>query len=398
MPLQITHSVFLNTLSETTRMKSLSVSRGLLLALTAGALTSCGTISSMMEGDRIDYKSAGKAPSLQVPPDLTQLQRDNRYAVPQAGSASATASSFAQQQQGTRSEMKSIAPKSLNNMRIERLGNQRWMVVAAEPEALWPQLKEFWQSNGFLLNVEAPDTGVMETDWAENRAKLPQDFIRNTLGRVVDSLYSTGERDKFRTRLERGANGTTEIYISHRRMEEVLTGTQEGRTVWTPREANPELEAEFLARMMSFLGAEDNAAKAALASATAMSSRAKLVRGSEGGYVQVEEGFERAWRRVGLALDRVGFTVEDRDRAAGLYFVRYVDPELEQGSAKRGFLSRLNPFSSSDKDAKRDLQRYRVAVKSSGETSQVAVLDEAGRPNASKNADRILSLLNEQLR
>ena len=230
----------------------------LLGSLTVISLTSCSAFDSLLEADRIDYKSATpKTPGqrLEIPPDLTQMQRDNRYSIPEASSSGVvTASGYNQQQQEVRPALAGspgvVAPKEATDIRIEKHGSQRWLVVNRSPEVLWPEIKEFWQDNGFLINVDSPDTGIMETDWAENRAKIPQDFIRRTLGKVLDSLYSTGERDKFRTRLERNADGTTEIYISHRGAQEELVGVNQDSTVWTARPSDPELEAEFLSRLM----------------------------------------------------------------------------------------------------------------------------------------------------
>jgi uncharacterized lipoprotein len=244
--------------------------RSIVVALALAGLAGCSSIGNMLEGDRIDYKSAEKArgPRLEVPPDLTQLQRDNRYAIPEANKGVATASGYQLEQQNKPTPMSPPwRPPKGDEIRIERDGSQRWLVVKQTPEQLWPQIKDFWQDSGFLINIESPDTGVMETDWAENRAKIPQDFIRNTLGKVFDSLYSTGERDKFRTRLERGPNGTTEIFISHRGAEEVLTGSAKETSVWTARPSDPGLEAEFLSRLMVRLGAEETKAKAAVANA-----------------------------------------------------------------------------------------------------------------------------------
>jgi outer membrane protein assembly factor BamC len=372
--------------------------RGLIYALALAGLAGCSSVGSMLEPDRLEYKSAGKAPSLEIPPDLTQLQRDNRYAIPEANRGTATASGYNLQQNARPSSTAAVAPKAGEDMRIERDGSQRWLVVKQSPEELWPQIKDFWQDSGFLITLESPQAGVMETDWAENRAKIPQDFIRNTLGKALDSLYSTGERDKFRTRLERTGNGSTEIYISHRGMQEELVGQQKDSTMWTPRPSDPGLEAEFLSRLMARLGTDSAQAKAAVTNASSQIARAKLVKGANGRYVEVDEGFDRAWRRVGLALDRVGFTVEDRDRTQGLYFVRYVDPEQDKNkSSEKGFFSKLFSFGSSDDKAK-SAQRYRVSVKSVGTASQVSVLDNQGRTESSQIADKILSLLNEQLK
>jgi outer membrane protein assembly factor BamC len=369
--------------------------RGFIYALALTALTGCSSLSSMLEpGAGLDYKSAGKAPSLEVPPDLTQLQRENRYAIPEANRGVATASGYTLQQEA-RPTTAVVAPSGTPDMHVERAGSERWLVVKESPEELWPQIKDFWQDSGFLISEERPQAGVMETDWAENRAKIPQDFIRSTLGKALDSLYSTGERDKFRTRLERRPDGSTEIYISHRGMQEVVTGQQQDGTMWEPRPSDPGLEAEFLSRLMARLGADNAQAKATVANAVSQPARAKLVKNSSGEYVQVDEAFDRAWRRVGLALDRVGFTVEDRDRTQGLYFVRYVDPVEDQKASSKGFLSKL--FSGS-KDKEKSAQRYRISIKGTGNTSQIVVLDNEGRPESSRTSNKILSLLNEQLK
>ncbi|WP_338844527.1 outer membrane protein assembly factor BamC [Massilia sp. W12] len=363
------------------------------------SLAGCNALGSLVEQDKVDYRSASKAPTLEVPPDLTQLQRDNRYAIPDQARGSATASSY-NMQQGARSGAVAsgqVLVTQLGDIRVERAGNVRWLVVKRAPEALWPQVKDFWQEMGFAISQESMAAGVMETDWAENRAKIPQDMVRNVLGKVLDSLYSSGERDKFRTRLERTADGGTEIYISHRGVQEVLTGAQKETSVWTPRAQDPALEAQFLARLMNRLGIPEDKAKEVVAGAAPQPAQAKLIKSDKGAFVEVNEGFDRAWRRVGLALDRAGFTVEDRDRVAGMYYVRYIDPEADAKSkTEKGFLSRLFSFGSSDK---KDAPRYRVVVKSaSGELSQVSVLNAEGREDKSATADKILALLTDQLK
>lgn len=373
-----------------------------MLALTA--LAGCSSINSALEPDRIDYKSeVKKTPTLEVPPDLTQLQNENRYALPDVARGTATASQYNSQQANARSgeqqAVTAVAPNKLADIKVERDGSQRWLVVNQSPEVLWPKIKDFWQENGFLLNIDSPQTGIMETDWAENRAKIPQDFLRETIGKVFDSLYSTGERDKFRTRLERGPNGTTEIFISHRGAEEELTGSDKSTTIWTARPSDPGLEAEFLSRLMVRLGVEEKRARVETANAVSQPTRATLVKGVQGSYVQVDEGFDRAWRRVGLALDRVGFTVEDRDRSKGLYFVRYVDQDDEaQTTQKKGFFGNLFSFGSSKDDKDKKASRYRISVKGAADSSRVTVLDNDGKLEASRTGDKILTLLNEQLK
>lgn len=387
--------------------KSFVAKNGIIGALALAGLTGCSSIGNILEPNKIDYRSASKttSASLEVPPDLTQIRRDNRFSIPEANKSSATASSYNLEKGNKVASSGSsgvVAAKQVQNMRIERNGTTRWLVVKDTPESLWPQLKDFWQELGFLINVENQEAGVMETDWAENRAKIPQDIIRNTLGKVLDSLYSTGERDKFRTRLERGANGEVEIYISHRGAQEVLVGAQKDGTVWTPRAVDPGLEAEFLSRLMVRLGSDGEKAKTAVAApSTPGKARSQLLKNDGKTYVEVDEAFDRSWRRVGLALDRIGFTVEDRDRSQGLYFVRYVDQDIDAKTkgASEGFFSRLFSFGSTS-DATKNAQKYRILVKNaaSGDISHVSVHNSDGKVDSSPVAEKILQLLNDQLK
>jgi outer membrane protein assembly factor BamC len=317
-------------------------------------------------------------------------------------SGTATFSQFNAERQGVRSSTTSAVLPASENLRVVRDGNQRYLLVVGEqPDRLWPLVREFWQENGFLLTVDMPDAGVMETDWAENRAKLPQDAVRNMLGKLLDQVYSTGERDKFRTRLERTADGKgTEIFVTHRGMVEQLTGRsgQYDSSMWQPRPPDPELEAEFLSRLMVKLGAEDQRSRAQLAArGGAREERAKLVTAGGASTLNVNEPFDRAWRRVGLALDRVGFTVEDRDRSKGIYYVRYVDPSKDGGTKSGGgFLSKLAFWRSNDPAAK--AEQYRVTVQAASDASQVQVLNKDGQPDTGSTSRQILSLLYDQLK
>ena len=360
--------------------------------MAASLLAGCTTIKDTMEGEKVDYKSSGsaKGPSLDVPPDLTQLSRDTRYVVP----GTAVSANSYQVSQPTQSIP--TAANAVGDVRIERSGSQRWLVVNRPADKLWTPVHDFWLENGFLLAQDQENLGIMETDYAENRAKLPQDFIRNALGKVLESLYSTGERDKFRTRLERRPDGGTDIFISHRGMEEVITGGKTGSsagdgTIWQPRPSDPELEAEFLRRLMVKLGVTQEQSKTLIAAgAIPQTSRVAVVNNLP--VVQMDEDFERAWRRVGLALDRTGFTVEDRDRSQGVYFVRYVDPGT--GKTEPGFFSKL--FSAAA--ATPQPLKYRIAVKSLGDKTTVSVLNAEGTPESSANAQRIVQVIADDLK
>ena len=357
---------------------------------TAVALTTLVLLSgcsSLLDSDKVNYKTEGgtKVVPLDIPPDLTQLSRDTRYAVP---SGSVTASSM-----GIRPTpaVAATAAKQVNDVRVEREGTQRWLVVNRPADVVWPIVHGFWKENGFEYVVDQQQLGLLETEWAENRAKIPQDFIRRTLGKVLDGLYSSGERDKFRTRIERNSTGGVDIYVTHRGMREEYRDQSKTSTIWTPRPRDTELEAEFISRLMVKLGVSAEQAKPTQIAQDAAGAKPGLAIKANGTLLSIPSSFDVSWRRVGLALDRNGFTVEDRDRAQGVYFVRYVDTATKE---EKGFFSKL--FSASAPDA--GPVKYRIYVQNVNGTSEVSVQNASGQTETSPVAQRILKLLADDLR
>ena len=363
------------------------LNKPLLTAMAAAAFLLGGC--ELMEPKKIDYKSAGKAPSLEVPPDLTAPTGDNRYSVPDAGGSGAATYSAYSRERGAKPAGDALLPEQ-EKAHIERSGSQRWLVVSATPEQVWPVIKEFWQELGFIVNLESKETGVLETDWAENRAKIPQDIIRRSIGKVIEGLYSTPERDKFRTRIEKGDNGT-EIYISHRGMYEVYASEGKDKTVWQPRPADPELEAEMLRRLMVRFGVEASRAETLLAKQQA--PEMARIAGSD---LEMDEAFDRAWRRVGLALERVGFTVEDRDRSRGTYYVRYIDPQIDNATKRdEGLFAKFAFWRGKQEQTTPQLQ-IRVAEEA-GKT-RVSVEGGEGKAVDPNTRKRIINLLYKELK
>ncbi len=362
------------------------------LAVTA-VLTACKSVTT---NDTVDYKGSGavRGPNLAYPPDLITAQADRRYIV-QDGTATMSEYNAAVKKSV---QMRSNVMAGIPGMRIARDGERRWLVVDKPATELYPQVKDFWQENGFLLVVDSPSTGIMETDWAENRAKIPQDWLRSALNSVLDSISDTGERDKYKTRLEATKPTETEIYITQKGALEKCVSDTTGNclyTIWTPRPNDPELEAVFLARLMERLGMTQEQAKAMVAAPLGPKTpKAVYVQdGNNQGHIELSTGFDRSWRDVGLALDRSNLTVEDRNRANGVYFVRYVNAK-DVGDSK-GFFSNL--FSSKD-DSNLKAKKYQVLVKSTGENSaSIYVQDADGKPENTPAGQQLLNLLTDQL-
>ena len=353
--------------------------------------------SSLSDRNKVDYQSAKRLPPLDVPPDLVVPRASERFDLP--GQDGATYSDYSRERAGARENSQEAVLPEEEGMRVERFGTYRWLVVEMDPAELWQPLREFWQETGFLIAVDDPNSGLMETDWAENRAKTNDSWFGRTFG-SFGLVTSLDERDKFRTRVERGdESGTSEIYITHRglaqqQMQQQLqtSSTVPQKGYWQMRPRDPELEAEMLYRLMAKLGGTSEqveqaklvpepAPRAALAS-----DEDKLE------YLALQDTFDKAWRRVGLALDYIGFTVEDRNRSDGVYYVRYNDPDAtaeSTGLAKLAFWRDDEPVN----------RKYQISVtgRESG-GSEVQVLDETGAVLATPTSSRILVLLRDQLK
>lgn len=368
---------------------------GLSALMSLVLLAGCSEVNQFLGNDEsVDYKSAvtQRGEPLSIPPDLTQANSDPRYRAPASGST--TFSEF--QQQGV---AQASAPKTSNvlparsDMRVERDGDLRWLVVDRPPEQVFPRLIDFWTETGFTVATNNPGAGLIETDWAENRAKIPESWLRQALGAVLETAWDSGEREKFRTRVER-VNGHTEIYVSHRQMLEKRVGSDGAQVQWQNGKEDPGLNAAMLARMMVFLGTDVDNARRLVQQAEASPQRPAVQQDvrTQGASLIVSESFDRAWRRVGVALDGGGFAVEDRDRSAGDYFVRYVDTDTGEKIEQPGFFSRM--FSG---DKKAQAPQYRIHLVGNGEQTTVSVLDANGSPDNSATAQRLLSVLKDKM-
>ncbi len=404
------------------------------LCLTLGG---CTVVGDWFGGDKDDYKNhAKRTQPLDVPPDLTQLQKDSRY-LPAGGvitasdlsktgtTPTAAASEAPAASGGVYAGPPAVALNAVGDVHIERANNQRWLATKEAPEVVLPKVRDYWLSHGFALKVDDPKTGILETDWVENKSPLPSDTIHNLIGHVLDSLYDSGLRDRYRTRLERTADGGTEIYLTHFGATEEATGFQKSEMQWVPRPNDPGLEAEQMSQLMLSLGGQADvnlaAAKPATPDAAAPTltaggrvipssatqqatiggtgpngaMRAHAVTGQPAATMIVEDNFDRSWRRVGLALDHGGFTVEDRDRAQGIYYVRYVDAKAA-AKDEPGILTTITHWFGADGPS--PVGKYRISVKGSGDTATVTVLNDQGQPDNSNNANSIVTLLVDELK
>ncbi|KVA71373.1 NlpB/DapX lipoprotein domain protein [Burkholderia ubonensis] len=403
-------------------MTDLRLTKRFAAVLATGALVAgCSSPSPT----KVDYKSDSKSKevSLAVPPNMLEETADQRSLPPQGG---ATSLSALQQVQQAAPSTDAVVPP-VTGMHIQRDGTESWLVIdGKKPADIWPQVRRFWQEQGFLLVVDQRDKGVMETDWNETHPQINDGLIRSVISKAMGNSYVTAERNKYRTRLDVAPNGGTYVFVSQKGMREALTGPNNDSSKWEPKPNDPALETEYLKRLMAVLAQNDlrakngeppianisdtppakdkkGAADASSKAAAAAIATQNVARSSSQGAadasdavpseVTLGEPYDRSWLRVGLALDRANFTVDDRDRQKGLYFVRYVDPK-DLSAAEQGFWSQLF-HGKKEKQAK----QYRVNVKAlTPDQTRVAVVDESGAIDSSQPARQIMGLLVNQLR
>ncbi len=379
---------------------SFPIARAAVVVAALLVMSGCSWFGGKSSDTSAEYKNSGQTRPLDVPPGLTRPSQDESLSMPEAGSSgTAVYSQYADQRRRAPANAGPTVLPPQPGVRVEHDGDKYWLVIQGDADQVWPKIRDFWLQNGYLLSLDNPTIGIMETDWAEKHADVQQGVVRSFLNKALDAVSSSGVRNKFRVRLERGDKpNTTELYLTEYGMEETVEGpysaAAEG-SVWRPRPENHELEIEMLRRIMVSLGATKEHAKRAIAKAQpAATLGVSMVAGNGGApALLVDESFSRAWRVTGLALDQIGFTVRDRDRARGIYFVRYEDPD--KTPRKESFLSKLAFWKSSPKPVS-DL--YQVLLKSEAARTRITVQDKDGKPDTSGTGKRILTLLQEQLR
>ena len=359
-------------------------------------------IDRMLPDKQVEYKREVVVDKhLEIPPDLTSSRIDTR--VPGLSGADGTtyseySTSKRANQAGFNRVKQEVLP-TFDDVAVKREGQNRWLVVNADADVVWDRIVDFWQEGGVLLSIQDAQVGLMQTDWLENRADVKNDFITDFVRGIFEGAYDAGTRDRYRVRLEEGERpGTTEVYLVHFGMEQDFAKNRTGeddQVFWRIRPRDPGLEAIMLRRIMVFLGYSEEQAKAAVAAAKEVKGvQSRMLKSDAGISLSIMEPFSKAWRLVGMAMDRVGFLVEDRNRSEGIYYVRYNDPM--SGENSESWLSKLKFWGKDNKVEESTL--YQVRLEPEASDTRVRIYDAEGHLLDSDTALRILTLIQEQLK
>lgn len=333
--------------------------------LSASLLAGCG----MLGFGRSD-SAAVESERLRLPPDLSAEGMNDSMAIPRSARA------LEQRQQ-------TLLAAPASNLQVHDVGGLRWLTVAAPAEQVWQWLHDYLQEYDVGIGREVPRMGLIETEPLFQGVAVPRGIFAPRITEASEARVA----DVYQFRLEAGQErGATELYVVQRRL--AAEGDQ-----WSLRPSDPFLEAEMLRGFMVYLGMQQPDAQRQVAAAETQAPQAELSVLDGQVRLLLVNSFYEAWRRVGMAVDRLGFTLEDRNRAGGQYFVRY-DPRADQAREEKGFFESL-AFWRSEPD---QIALYVIQLEQSGRQTIVTVADEEGGAADADVAERILALLYEQLR
>ena len=347
-------------------------------------LIGCSSIEELPIIDKVtqpDYVSSKKAKKLEIPPDLDDINTSNKYAI------SGQPTSLKQfQNKDNEKNLVNLINNEKDRIKVVKSGSMRWLVIPARQKEVWPVVESFWEDMGFDVS-SSKRAGIIETKWiAESDLKVDE----STLGRFdawLDTLANTGTRRKFRTRIEDGVEeGTTEVYLSQRsvlkgldehydRKSKHFEGTINPDTVYKIQEYQSdvddekeiknsnfkeddlEIQYELLRRLMVKLGSSDLSARESLDKAIVIKN-AELINQDDFKYIKLNDNYSRAWRRLSLAIDMVGFLVEDKNRSDGIFYIKYSNLEIDEDGKstkkKKGLISKLAFWQDDDSSKEED--------------------------------------------
>ena len=330
-------------------------------------LMACSS-SPEWKGNYSEDNSEKWSGKLDVPPDLSQPDLTSNFLLPNIASDGSTYSAY----KNTEYKGDKVAPASLRGIKVFRDGKNQWLEINATAEKLWPELRVFFTKVGFEIKREDKKIGIMETNWLENRVTLSDGFF----SKILNWISSSGVRDKYRVRLEKtNKANVTRLFITHQGLQEKGSENSTGSGIkiwWERRPSDPELEAEMYQRFLIFRDMDKTSVKKLVAKIDAK-ERTKIIEKDGMTILQVGEGFDRTWRRVGIALDRIGLFVDDRNRSGGLYYLRITDDFKAKIKEEKNWLASL--FSSNTVKLK---ERYLLRVADENDKTIISIYETSG--------------------
>lgn len=335
------------------------------------------------------YGTAGGQP-LEVPPGLSQPEQNSSMAIP---SIASDRTSYSEYSQGSKPVVDTSLLPAPKGARMVREGDIRWLEIEAPTEKVWQELHGFFRSLGFEIKQEDPQLGILQTSWQENRAYASTGFWSS-----VFNVFKTSIKDRYRVRLERTDDpNLTRMFLMHQGVKQEVdervssVGGDVITMYWTNSPYDPEIEAEMMLRFLAYRGMSEEKLEE-VAKVKPRDVRAELKKVEGGQVLVVNENFARTWRRTGVAIDRLGITIDDRNRSEGLYFISLGEEFLKNHQQQEGVFKKL--FGGKETEG----HKFILKVTDQVTESVVSLHDKEGKLSNDAGASTIMDLLYAQLR
>ena len=207
-------------------------------------------------------------------------------------------------------------PSQGDTVRIQRLGNENWALVAVAPGQLWPQVRAFLTSSNIGVVSSNAYAGLIDTGYV--------------------TLTDRNLPARFRFRVDTGVQrNTSELHV----LQQDHTAVDEP---WPEVSDNPELEQAMLRNVAQFIVNSVEAASVSMIVDQSMGSvdRINIENIENSTRIRLGLPFNRAWASLNKALPESGFVIDDKNRSEGIFYVTFVDQQAEEDSGWFKWLKR----------------------------------------------------------
>jgi outer membrane protein assembly factor BamC len=285
------------------------------------------------------------------------------------------------------------ASDNREDVRIQRLGDRRWLVIPEPPTVVWPKVRQFLAENGIDLEWEAPSQGRLDTRWLEVRNQAYRDVVRQVIRDGKESAQLTGGEDRLRLRVEPGLRErASEVHIRYENTGFATPGPSGLVDLRETPSHISQVEHDALNELGAYI--------AARVTETTVSMVALDIGAGVKSYLDIDANgdpllrlvldYERAWATVGQSLSRADIDVIDSDERAGIFTIS-VPQDLNVEAGEPGLIRRM--FSFGRGDNMRDLQLKLEAGREG--TYELVALDPSGQRLDREFGQQVLVLLRE---
>ena len=338
--------------------------RILVPVLLVSALVGCGWFG----GDKgyfrdrsDDYRKAETVPVLAIPEDMDGSALQDLYVIPVIAEDIRVTGSFEAPR-----PLPLVAGASSEVVRIQKLGDEQWVLVSFAPGQLWPQVRAYLTQVGIpLARIEASD-GLMETDWTR---------------------FEEGQSEqRYRFRIEQGVQrNTAELHV-------LQMYRSDGDDGWPETSADREQEDAMLMKLAQYVADNVDQTPVSMMAQQSISSSGRVsMQEDEAGNpsIRLELPFYRAWASLDRAINDSSFDITDRNLSEKRYFMRYVESGEDGEGGWFGWLF------GRDRQA-RELEEhgYRLQLEEAAENAVLITIHrEDGEALAQEQAQAILVLI-----